>query len=89
MTFNLSIFAYHISELMTVVVGPEHTREKPYVLRFTAGLSEGDVTVELWYSGVTPIWDHTRVNGVDTGNRCGAREEICRIVNESHLLKGA
>lgn len=75
-------FAYHVSTLMTEEVKHAHTRENPKVLTFAIG--HDVIKVEMWRRGGTfadsdPVWDGTRVNGIETGNRCGARDEFSRL----------
>ena len=81
---DLSIFAFAISTMMTCEVGPHHTRENPLKMGFSVG-DTFRAEVEFYNRGedwahASPIWDGTRVNGKETGNRSGARDEFARLL---------
>ena len=69
----LTTMAFHLSELWKTPPGKT----------FRAGLSHGDLVVMVEVKVTSHHWgddwaQHV-VNGVAAGNRCGAREAVCRL----------
>ena len=86
----LSLFAFHVTRIMSAEVKPSHTRESPLVLTFGVDGMDDPIKVELWYRRISPedseatVWDQGRVIRTwgDQGRRCSAVSNRAGVRNE-------
>lgn len=77
MTMRLSIFTFHVSQIMTMEVGGKATFHP------CNGVS-AEVVVEKATDGFpSPAWDSIRMNGVIVGNRQGGVKAFTNLVNNA------
>jgi hypothetical protein len=72
---RLSIFAYHVGQIMT----------DPAPTKFTLHPCDGvraEVVIEPAQNLEGPIWDRVTINGVSVGNRHGGVQYFTELVNE-------